>query len=365
MKKILLLCMVILLLCWGISFAAKTVAADKTDTSAKVEKTTLNGESKDDPNIQNRPEMPELPAAVSRAVIKNDQAAEELQKKQNIQLEEAKLEEQAKADRLRDDQAPTNEIPHIETFVPLHDPNPPVTLDLILSQSFDADTLLPTDWIISPLTYRWRFGNGSASGGPGAGNVHSTPNAAFFHVFSYPSGQIDSLISPSMDLSAHSGSYVLRFWNWEPIYSGYDDSATVWLYENGNMTWLYHIPYASAWTINEIPFSSSSNDARIYFIGYSDYGYKDPYIDDITVRDAGDVIIGRCCYGDPAYPSCTDVSHDDCIGLGGTWDESKKLPRQPMPLNSWKRLQYSSYCQSRQWPGLHRPKHNLWKIKRL
>jgi len=43
--------------------------------------------------------------------------------------------------------------------------------------------------------------------------------------------------------------------------------------------------------------------------------------------------VGRCCYGDPAVPSCDDVTEAECITLGGTWDEDLNCTDNPCPVS--------------------------------
>lgn len=42
--------------------------------------------------------------------------------------------------------------------------------------------------------------------------------------------------------------------------------------------------------------------------------------------------VGRCCYGDPFSPSCSDETEADCDLLGGTWDETLSCGTDPCPI---------------------------------
>ena len=42
--------------------------------------------------------------------------------------------------------------------------------------------------------------------------------------------------------------------------------------------------------------------------------------------------VGRCCYGDPLAPSCSDETAVDCAALGGTWDQNLSCGTDPCPV---------------------------------
>lgn len=146
-------------------------------------------------------------------------------------------------------------------------PSTPVRLasdmeTVILSEGFEADTLIPAGWTDNPGTSRWRY-NGGTSGSPNPGSAHTGNYAAFFNVYGYTSGTIDTLISPSMDLSTYSGNYALSFWGWDGVDPyNYVDSAYFILCENGvNTTYLGRLPITDTWTQTTFQFSSNSTAA--------------------------------------------------------------------------------------------------------
>jgi hypothetical protein len=218
-------------------------------------------------------------------------------------------------------------------------PQNPVNLStdvetVILSEGFEGGTL-PAGWTDSPGTSPWLF-NAGTSGSPNPGAPHTGSFAACFNIYSYPTGTIDTLITPVMDLSAYSGSYIVSFWGWDaPDPYGYVDSAYFILCENGvNTTYLGRLPITSSWTQTGFQFTSTSTAAQIKIVGYSDYGYTDPYIDDFVVEEFVDM--GRCCSGNPHAPTCTDIDETGCNTLGGTWTYGLTCATDPCvasPLN--------------------------------
>jgi len=222
------------------------------------------------------------------------------------------------------------------------DPGVPEIQDVLLSESFENGGSTPIGWTDSPSDYPWIYGDGTywnQDWSPGA--PHSGDYCGFFPLWDTPGDLIDSLLTPSLDLSTGSGMFVMKYWSWYPNSYG-ADSVVVYLKEGDLLTRIHKMPTSDLnpnlieWQKNTVPFNTSSSDARIAFIAYSGYGYgmSIPYLDDVSIADAP--FTGRCCYGDVHDPSCADNSLFECEELGGTWtpyltcDED---PCVPTPAN--------------------------------
>lgn len=222
------------------------------------------------------------------------------------------------------------------------DLDPPTIQDVLLEEGFENGGTIPTGWTDSPGTNSWLYGDGTYWTPDWApGSPHGGDYCAYFPLFDTPGDVIDSLSSPSMDLSGRTGFFVLRFWNWYPFnWSG--DSVMVYLKEGDTLTRLYQVPTSDLnppimqWQQNIVPFNSNSTDAKIVFIVYSGWGWGmgTPYLDDVKISDAP--LTGRCCYGDVHNPSCADNYLEDCDALGGTWEAfltCEEDPCQATPPN--------------------------------
>ena len=148
----------------------------------------------------------------------------------------------------------------------------------ILSEGFEGGAL-PAGWSDNPGTSPWLYDGGTTHG---PGSPHTGSYAAYYNIYNYSYDVEDSLVTPSMDLSAYGGFYQLSFWTWH--YSG-SDSLVVYLSEEGTLTRLFRMAETSSWTQNIVTFNSSSTDAKIYFIGYSRYGAYNIYLDDVSLDE--------------------------------------------------------------------------------
>jgi len=195
---------------------------------------------------------------------------------------------------------------------------PSMATDVLLSEGFEGG-VLPAGWTdCCNTTHPWLFDNGTDHG-PNA--PHGGSFAAYFNIYDYAIGTIDSLRTPSLDFSTQSGNFFIAYWSW---HSSGTDSVVVYLSEAGVLTRLQKMPNSSTWIQSVIPFSSTSTNGKIYFVGYSNYGSHNLYIDDVTV----DAIfaIGACCYGDPYGSLCTMTDPLSCAGLGGGWSSGGSCP---------------------------------------
>ena len=188
---------------------------------------------------------------------------------------------------------------------------PPTIATNYLTQGFEGGAL-PASWTDVPGTYPWLY---AGSNTYGASAPHGGSYFAYFDIWDYSSGVIDTLYSPAINLSGGSHVYTVSFWFYQA--AGSSDFVDVILNESGVVTDLGTISKAAAWTQHVYTFSSTSTAAKIGFMGHSFYGNYNPCLDDISIDDAPST--GRCCYGDPVNPSCADNSLSACNGLGGTW----------------------------------------------
>lgn len=148
----------------------------------------------------------------------------------------------------------------------------------ILDEGFESG--IPVTWTDSPGTSPWFASDGYEHyGDPNA--AHSGDSCAYFDCYVYSAGTIDSLITPSMNLSGTS-NLKLEFWFFSNINTSYDDTLVVYLSESGVLTRLGVLEDTEPWTKVEYPLNSTDTDAKIYFVGYSDYGYG-LIIDDVKV----------------------------------------------------------------------------------
>ncbi len=191
----------------------------------------------------------------------------------------------------------------------------------ILTEGFEHGGAIPPGWGDAPGVYRWLYNDGTDRG---PGSAHSGSYAAYYNVYDYVSGSIDDLVTPSIDFSAFSGSYVLSFWSWHAFGA---DSMVVFVSENGVERRLYKMPNTSTWIQQVIPFTSTAVDGKILFRGYSLYGNNNIYIDDVSIDDIP--AVGRCCYGDPFAPSCVDNSQSECNALNGIWNPTLNCAGSP------------------------------------
>jgi hypothetical protein len=206
-------------------------------------------------------------------------------------------------------------------FKQQHDP--PVILDVLLNEGFENGGNIPAGWTDRFGDYPWAF-DGGYNNGPG--NTHGGYFAAYFDIYHISSGVVDSLISPSIDFSTHSGNYMITYWSY---HSSGSDSVIVYLSEDGVLTRLGRLPNSTVWTSNTYAFSSISTNGKIYFVGYSNNGSHNLYIDDVTVQDAPST--GRCCFNDPVNPDCSDMTHAECNMMEGTWTPGASCANDPCP----------------------------------
>jgi len=189
--------------------------------------------------------------------------------------------------------------------------NPPEIQDILLSEGFENGGAIPDGWTDTPGDYPWAYGDGTWFG-PGA--PHGGVYCAHWDNINYLGGSRDTLFTPAIDFSAHSGFYLLRFWSWYPWGT---DSLWMCLKEGDTVTPLQQLSTSSEWMENFITFASTSSSGQIGFAAFCDWGIMGFHIDDVKISDAP--LTGRCCYGDPHDPDCADNLLGDCDLLGGIW----------------------------------------------
>ena len=157
----------------------------------------------------------------------------------------------------------------------------------LLQEGFEGG-VLPSLWSDRPGTLPWKYAGYPLprSGAVPLQTPHGGTKAAYFDIYNYAQGTVDSLITPSMDFSGYTSGLSLEFWYGQNVSINKYDSVVVYLYESGTpgtFTRLGKPTTNSAWTKYTYPLTSTSTNARIYFIGYSDYGNYNPLLDDVWV----------------------------------------------------------------------------------
>jgi hypothetical protein len=322
MKKILLLSLAVIFLCWCLA-AAATDAGKLTSNSkqaSKVQKATPTT-----PKV----EQQEIQKPITARPVVETQTPAKVENKKNPGVKVTStdfssgampvIQQQKTQPAQSEKQVIRVGAPGQAQDTKYHGPgtmpswySPSLITDNLLTEGFEGGAL-PAGWTDVPGGSSMWLYDGGTDHGPGS--AHTGSYAAYYNIYDYPTNTIDDLVTPSMDFSAHSGAYVLSFWSW---HNSGSDSMNVFVSENSVERFLYHMPNTAAWTQNVVTFISSSTDGKIIFRGYSRYGIYNIYIDDVSVDDAP--ASGRCCYGNPTAPSCADNSIIDCNNLGGTWD---------------------------------------------
>jgi len=303
MKKLLLLTLALAMCCWLVASAAN-------------EKTPLSLNSKA-PVVSQK-----APATNSSVSNKAPEVAAKAQENAGEVIGNHQEPTVADPSALLSNKAPVDEayIQKLAREAALQPP--PIPTAILLTEGFENAGAIPAGW--SDIGgFPWLY-NGGTFHGPNS--VHGGSYAAYYDIWDYDYDSYDTLRTPSLDFSAYSHAYTLKYWSW---HSSGTDSVVVYLNEAGTLTRLQKMPNTTVWTLNTVLFNSTSADGKIDFIGYSNYGSYNLYIDDVEIADAPSV--GRCCYGDPTAPSCADNSPTDCATLGGTWSAGLTCAGDPCP----------------------------------
>jgi hypothetical protein len=321
MKKILRLSLTLMLMCWSaasaeIPTASRDAASARIDDKAEQTSQSTASTKIDDQNQETLPKENLKSKSIEPASVRNPGAAiisSDGRTAQEFLAEKKLLKKKKDISAIPREGAKYNgpaTMPYWYT--------PESITDIILTEGFENGGRIPSGWSdCCNHQNKWDYDGGNPDYGPPA--PHGGQYAAFFDVYNYSYGTTDTLISPSMDLSIHSGSYAIAFWYWDaPDPEGIQDSITLFVSEGGVDTYLGKLPQSvPVWTQLVYTFNSTSSSVKIKFAGFSCGGSTDPYIDDFIVADFIDV--GRCCYGDPANPSCDDLSQAECEALNGNW----------------------------------------------
>lgn len=157
--------------------------------------------------------------------------------------------------------------------------------------------------------------------------------------------QDEWLVTPSMDLSAASAPdlrvsfavFASYYWSVTP-YDNYD--VEVWASTDGGATFSTMLWDETAlgvfsnfiWYEQELSLSAYAGEAN-FALGFRYAGVDgaEAAFDFISVNDDPPPT-GRCCYGDPLSPTCSDETFADCLTLGGAWDDTKSCLTDPCPV---------------------------------
>ncbi len=155
--------------------------------------------------------------------------------------------------------------------------------------------------------------------------------------------QDEWLVTSAMDFTSVTADIKVDFywmmsyyWGVSP-YDNYD--IELWISTDGGATWstkLWDESVAGVFS-NFLWYSASVSLAG--YVGQSNVKLAWRYVgadgaqagvDFVSINDDPPPT-GRCCYGDPFSPSCSDVSQAECATLGGTWDITKTCA-EPCPI---------------------------------
>ncbi len=219
---------------------------------------------------------------------------------------------------------------------PVHTAPRPAMADKVdvLFEGFEGGIIPPTGWtVVVNNTYTWEIDTYAPFEG--------VYNATCLYDDTYSGDQDEWLISPVIDLG--TSSWVLEFaWNGSYYWSvdPYDNcDLTVKISDDGGTTWddLWNEDAEGVftnwqWYEEMISLSAYSGNVQIAFV-YTGYDGAQLSFDAVSVND-GAIPTGRCCYGDPASPSCIDeITEADCLATySGRWTEGIKCDDEPCPL---------------------------------
>ena len=153
--------------------------------------------------------------------------------------------------------------------------------------------------------------------------------------------QDEWLITPSMDFSSVNSDIKVEFywfmsyyWGVDP-YDNYDLQLHIIVGSDTTMLW----SEADAGVFTNWEWNKATVSLAAY-VGQTDVKLAWRYVgvdgaeaglDFVSVND-NPAPVGRCCYGDPASPSCDDLTEAECSSLGGTWSDGLSCSTDPCPV---------------------------------
>ena len=198
---------------------------------------------------------------------------------------------------------------------------------VLLSEDFEAETFPPVGWDTINTDPGYGFFLGTYTGGG------TQAALVTWHATGYQ--QDEWLLSPWINVSTASSALKLEFWflqgySWPHDFKIYVDVGS-------GMTEIWDSDTTGyptfTWWKYTIDMSAYAGGPDIQ-LGFQYYGEDADLfgIDDINVNDEAPQP-GRCCYGNPADPSCADVTQAECEELGGySWNGDLNCTDNPCPV---------------------------------
>ncbi|MBD3219284.1 MAG: hypothetical protein GF310_13495, partial [candidate division Zixibacteria bacterium] len=209
----------------------------------------------------------------------------------------------------------------------------------LLFEDFEGGVVPPTGWTadVTNAGFTWKIEDYDPYNGLYYTNCEYDPALV---------PQDEWLISPTVDLTTGGSSWVLEFhwlmsyyWGVDP-YDNYD--IEVWISTDGGTnfnTMLWDESQAGEftnWTWYEVTIDLTAylTETNVAFgFRYVGSDGAEGAFDYISVND-DPLPVGRCCYGDPAAPSCADEEQGDCTARPDflSWDEGLDCTSNPCPI---------------------------------
>jgi hypothetical protein len=223
---------------------------------------------------------------------------------------------------------------------------PPKTADV--QRSIPASTILgedfetavpPAGWTLNSTNsgdYTWhQTFSASLSGFAGAEVVYDPALAAQDEWLATP---VMSFVGTNpADLRVDFGVFTSYYWSVSP-YDNYD--VELWISTDGGATFPTMLWDETAlgvftsfvWYEVSVPLAAYAGESNVVLAWrYVGSDGAQAVIDLVNVNDDPPPV-GRCCYGDPLSPTCSDETAVDCAALGGTWDETLSCSTDPCPI---------------------------------
>lgn len=198
---------------------------------------------------------------------------------------------------------------------------------IFLQEDFEGETFPPVGWdtINTDPDYGWFLGSYSGGGTQCA--------LVTWHAAGYI--QDEWLITPQVDVSTATSLLRLEFEMLKgysyphdfKVYVSFDGTSFTEIWDS------YDVAYPEfTWYPVSIDLSAYAGGSPIW-VGFQYYGEDADLfgIDNVVITDDAPPT-GRCCYGDPATPTCEDVTLAECDALGGSWAEGLNCTDNPCPV---------------------------------
>lgn len=184
------------------------------------------------------------------------------------------------------------------------------------TEGFENGGTFPGGWTLTNGTHDWAIDQGDEHG---PGNAQEGDYCAYFNDYSFSSGTTADMISPNIDLS-NATNPELNFWYWDS--SGSDTVEILISTDGSNYTNVFTTPSTvSSWTKFTVDLSAYAGQAtvNIAFRGTSVYGYSNPHVDNIIVKEAPTCLDPTGLNVDSVTDQSAILSWTDAGGNSGTY----------------------------------------------